>query len=112
MREVIAREQAKLRLMVIDENSGRLLYRAQKAYRPTPAQIAHVRAAYVYSTGPASHVLAGRTDTGHIPAWPEGPTLIGNLVPKDRTWHEAVTKGHVRVSVDDNGTVSWTTVSG
>src|SRR5205823_11114499 len=110
--DLIAREQAKLRLMVIDENTGRLVYRAESRYRPTPAQIAQVRAAYVYSTGPGSHVLAGRTDTGHVPAWPEGPTQIGHLVPKDRTWHEAVTKGHVRVNLDDAGTVSWTTVSG
>jgi len=110
--ELIAREQAKLRLMVIDEQSGRLLYRAESSYRPKPAQIAHVRAAYVYSTGPGSQVLAGRTDTGHIPAWPEGPTQIGHLVPKDRTWHEAVTKGEVKVSIDDSGTVFWTTVSG
>ncbi|HET7530749.1 MAG TPA: DUF222 domain-containing protein [Mycobacteriales bacterium] len=110
--ELIAREQAKLRLMVIDEESGRLLYRAESSYRPKPAQIAHVRAAYVYSTGPGSQVLAGRTDTGHVPAWPEGPTQIGHLVPKDRTWHEAVTKGEVKVSIDDGGTVFWTTVSG
>ena len=110
--DLIAREQAKLRLMVIDENTGRLVYRAESRYRPTPAQIAHVRAAYVRSTGPGSQVLAGRTDTGHIPAWPQGPTQIGHLVPKDRSWHEAVTKGHVKVGIDDTGTVSWTTVSG
>ena len=94
------------------EDSGRLVYRAETRYRPTSAQIAHVRAMYVYSTGPGSQVLAGRTDTGHVPAWPEGPTQIGHLVPKDRTWHEAVTKGEVKVSIDDSGTVFWTTVSG
>jgi hypothetical protein len=110
--ELVAREQAALRLMVVDEDSGRLLYRAESRYRPTAVQVAHVRAAYVYSTGPGSQVLAGRTDTGHIPAWPEGPTQVGHLVPKDRRWHEAVTKGDVRVSIDDAGTVSWTTVSG
>ena len=110
--DLIAREQASLRLMVVDEQSGRLLYRAESSYRPKAAQIAHVRAAYVYSTGPGSQVLAGRTDTGHVPAWPEGPTQVGHLVPKDRTWHEAVTKGDVRVSIDDTGTVCWTTVSG
>jgi hypothetical protein len=110
--ELIARERAKLRLMVIDENSGQLLYRAESSYRPKPAQIAHARAAYVYSTGPGSQVPAGRTDTGHIPAWPQGPTQIGHLVPKDRTWHEAVTKGEVEAAIDDRGVVSWTTVSG
>jgi len=112
VKQLVATEQAKLRLMVIDEASGRLVYRAESSYRPKPAQIAHVRAAYVYSTGPGSQVLAGRTDTGHIPAWPQGPTQIGHLVPKDRTWHEAVTKGHVKVGIDDAGTVIWTTVSG
>src|SRR5436189_1523753 len=91
--DLIAREQAKLRLMVIDENTGRLVYRAESRYRPTPAQIAHVRAAYVRSTGPGSQILAGRTDTGHIPAWPQGPTQIGHLVPKDRSWHDAGTQG-------------------
>jgi hypothetical protein len=110
--ELIGREQAKLRLMVIDENTGRLVYRAESRYRPTPAQIAHVRAGYVHSTGPGSQVLAGRTDTGHIPAWPQGPTQIGHLVPKDRSWHEAVTNGHVKASIDHSGTVTWTTVSG
>jgi hypothetical protein len=110
--ELIARERAKLRLMVIDENSGQLLYRAESSYRPKPTQIAHARAAYVYSTGPGSQVPAGRTDTGHIPAWPQGPTQIGHLVPKDRTWHETVTKGEVEAAIDDRGVVSWTTVSG
>jgi hypothetical protein len=112
VKELIARELPKLRLMVVDEQDGRLVYRAHHAYRPTPEQIAHVRAAYVFSAGPGSQVPAGRTDTGHVPAWPEGPTQIGHLVPKDRTWHEAVTRGELRVTIDDRGTVSWTTVTG
>src|SRR5438270_9121746 len=50
-REVIAKlirdELPKLRLLVIDEHSGRLLHRAENTYRPTPQQVAQVRATYV-----------------------------------------------------------------
>lgn len=84
--EMIAAELPKLRLMVIDEQTGRLLHRAVDAYRPTAAQIAHIRAEYIYSVGPGSQVLAGRTDTDHPIPHPQGPTQIGNLIPNDRTW--------------------------
>jgi hypothetical protein len=115
-REVLARmvteEGAKLRLLVIDEQTGRLVHRAHDAYRPTPEQIAHVRAEYVYSVGPGSQVLAGRTDTDHAIEHPEGPTVIGNLIPDDRTWHGGHTKKQLRVRIDDNGSVCWTSVLG
>ncbi|MDQ1704952.1 MAG: hypothetical protein QOF18_1318, partial [Frankiaceae bacterium] len=46
-RDVIARmirtEQPRLRLMIIDETTGRLLHRAVDAYRPTADQVAHIR---------------------------------------------------------------------
>jgi hypothetical protein len=109
---MVAKERAKLRLMVVDETSGRLVYRAVDAYRPTPEQIAQVRAAYVYSVGPGSQVLAGRTDTDHAIAHPDGPTVIGNLVPNDRTWHDGHTKQQLSLTVDANGSVSWTSVLG
>jgi hypothetical protein len=113
-REVIARmvteEGAKLRLLVIDETTGRLVHRAHHAYRPTPEQIAHVRAEYVYSVGPGSQVLAGRTDIDHSPPWPVGETVIGKLLPNDRTWHNGHTTNQLTVNVDDNGSVSWTSV--
>jgi hypothetical protein len=57
-------------------------------------------------------VLAGRTDTDHAIEHPEGPTVIGNLIPNDRTWHEGHTKKQLSVAVDDNGSVSWTSVLG
>ena len=115
-REVVARmiteERARLKLWVIDEGNGRLVHRAVTGYRPTPEQIAQVRAQYVFSVGPGSQVLAGRTDTDHAVPYPEGPTAIGNLVSNDRTWHNGHTRQQLSVSVDDSGTVKWTSVLG
>ncbi len=110
--EMIRTEAPRLRLLVVDEDSGRLLHRAHDAYRPTPAQIAHVRSEYVFSVGPGSQVLAGRTDTDHPIAYPTGPTQIGNLVPNDRVWHNGHTRRQLSVTVDDSGTVTWTSVLG
>jgi hypothetical protein len=109
---MVAEEGAKLRLLVIDEASGRLVHRAVDAYRPTPEQIAHVRGEYVHSVGPGSEVLAGRTDTDHAVEHPVGPTAIGNLIPNDRTWHNGHTKKQLSVKVDDSGAVFWTSVLG
>jgi hypothetical protein len=115
-REVIAQmitdEAARLRLLVIDETTGRLLYRAHDGYRPTAAQTAQIRATYIHSVGPGSHVLATRTDTDHAVPYPEGPTQIGNLIPNDRTWHNGHTRKQVSAKVDDTGSVSWTSVLG
>ena len=110
--EMIARELPKLRLMVIDERSGRLVHRATDTYRPTAEQVAHVRAEYVYSVGPGSQVLAGRTDTDHAIPHPEGPTQVGNLLPNDRVWHNGHTRRQLSVTVDDSGSVTWTSVLG
>jgi hypothetical protein len=63
-------EGTRLRLLVVDEDTGRLVYRATSAYRPTSEQIALVRAQYVFSVGPGSQVLAGQTDTGGTTATP------------------------------------------
>ncbi|HET6817623.1 MAG TPA: DUF222 domain-containing protein [Mycobacteriales bacterium] len=115
-RDVIARmideERARLKLWVIDEGNGRLVHRAVTGYRPTPEQIAQVRAQYVYSVGPGSQVLAGRTDTDHAVPYPDGPTAIGNLLPNDRTWHNGHTRQQLSVTVDDRGAVKWTSVLG
>jgi hypothetical protein len=110
--DMIARELLKLRLMVIDESTGRLVHRAVNAYRPTAEQIAQVRAEYVHSVGPGSHVLAARTDTDHAIPHPEGPTQIGNLLPNDRVWHDGHTRQQLSVTVDDRGSVTWTSVLG
>jgi uncharacterized protein DUF222 len=105
-REVVARmiskQSARLRLLIVDESSGRLVHRAVDAYRPTAAQIAQVRDEYVFSVGPGSQVLAGRTDTDHAVPYPDGPTQVGNLLPNDRTWHNGHTRRQLSVSVDDN----------
>jgi hypothetical protein len=45
-------EGTRLRLLVVDEDTGRLVYRATSAYQPTAEQIALVRAQYVFSVGP------------------------------------------------------------
>ena len=115
-REVIAtmirREQPRLRLMVIDEQTGRLVHRATSSYRPTPQQVAQVRATYIFSVGPGSQILATRTDTDHVIAAPEGPTQIGNLAPFDRPWHNGKTKGQLSVTLDDDASIHVTTVLG
>src|SRR3954452_3072381 len=115
-REVVSRmvseEGARLRLLVVDENSGRLVHRPVSAHRPSSEQMAHVRAQYVFSAGPGSQVLAGRTDTDHAVPYPDGPTQIGNLLPNDRTWHNGHTRQQLAVSVDDSGSVKWTSVLG
>jgi hypothetical protein len=108
--DMIAAELPRLRLLVTD--NGRLVHRAVDTYRPTPEQIAHVRGEYVFSVGPGSHVLAGRTDTDHPLPYPDGPTQIGNLIPTDRTWHNGHTRQQLSVTVDDTGTVTWTSVLG
>jgi hypothetical protein len=110
--EMVATELPKLRMMVIDESTGRLVHRAVDAYRPTADQIAHVRAEYVFSVGPGSQVLAGRTDTDHATPYPDGPTQVGNLVPNDRTWHNGHTRQQLSVTVDHSGSVTWTSVLG
>jgi hypothetical protein len=109
---MIAEEGARLRLLVVDEATGRLAYRATSAYRPTAAQIALVRAQYVFSVGPGSQVLAARTDTDHALPYPAGPTQVGNLLPTDRTWHNGHTRQQLSVTVDDTGAVRWTSVLG
>src|SRR5262249_24407250 len=52
------------------------------------------------------------TDTDHATAWPDGDTVIGNLIPTDRTWHRGKTRNHLSVTVDDTGAVTWTSVLG
>jgi hypothetical protein len=110
--EMIRTELPKLRLLVIDPDTGRLLHRATSSYRPTAEQVAQVRATYVFSIGPGSKVLAVRCDTDHAIPHPIGPTVIGNLLPTDRPWHIGKTKGELTVTVDDEGHVHVTTVSG
>jgi hypothetical protein len=109
---MIATELPKLRLLVVDERTGRLVYRATDGYRPTPEQIAHVRAAWVTSAGPGSQVLATRCDIDHAEAYPDGPTAIGNLIPPDRTWHLGKTKRALSVTIDHDGSATWNTALG
>jgi hypothetical protein len=110
--DMIRTELPKLRLLVIDPDTGRLLYRATSAYRPTAEQVAQVHATYVFSIGPGSKVLAVRCDIDHAMPHPVGPTVIGNLLPTDRPWHIGKTKEELTVTVDDGGHVYVTTVSG
>ena len=76
---MIAADQARLRLLVVDDGAGpgrgRVVYRGHDGYRPTAAQIAHVRAAYPTSLGPASRVRAERCDVDHFKERPEGRTV-------------------------------------
>ena len=109
---MIRTELPKLRLMVIDETTGRLAYRAESSYRPTADQVAQIRGTYIFSVGPGSQILAGRTDTDHVIEAPTGPTQIGNLIPLDRPWHVAKTKKQLSVTVDDKSHVHVTTVLG
>jgi hypothetical protein len=110
--EMIRTELPKLRLLVIDPDSGRLQHRATASYRPTADQVAQVRATYVFSVGPGSKIVATRCDTDHPIPYPVGATVIGNLLPLDRTWHNGKTKGELDIRVDNSGQVYLTTVSG
>ena len=115
-REVIAKlireDLPKLRLMVIDEQTGRLLHRAETSYRPTPDQVAQVRATYVFSVGPGSRILATRCDIDHAVPHPLGPTQIGNLTPLDRPNHVHKTRGSLTVTIGDSDTVHVTSALG
>jgi hypothetical protein len=115
-REVVARmiseESARLRLLIADEDTGRLIHRATSAYRPTAEQVALVRAQYIFSVGPGSQVLAARTDTDHVVPHPTGPTQVGHHLPNDPTWHNGHTRGQLSVTIDDDGAVKWTSVLG
>src|SRR3954471_12746549 len=113
---MIAADQARLRLLVVDDGDGpgrgRVVYRGHDAYRPTAAQVAFVRAAYPTSLGPASGVRAERCDIDHFKEWPEGRTVETNLGPFDRPWHLRKTRGSLSVTVDHSGAVIATTVLG
>jgi hypothetical protein len=113
---MIGADQARLRLLVVDDGDGpgrgRVVYRGHHAYRPTAEQIAHVRAAYPTSLGPASAVRSERCDIDHFTGWPEGRTLETNLGPFDRPWHNRKTRGSLSVTVANSGAVTVTTVLG
>ena len=113
---MIAQDQARLRLLVVDDGDGpgrgRVVYRGHEAYRPTAEQIAFVRAAYPTSLGPASQVRAERCDIDHFKEWPEGITVETNLGPFDRPWHIRKTRGSLSVTVDHTGAVIATTILG
>lgn len=114
---LVATEQPRLRLLVIDDNTaspshGRLVYRGHDSYRPTPDQIAHVRASYPTSLGPGSQVRAERCDIDHFTNYPEGPTIVTQLGPFDRSWHNRKTRGSLSVTVDHDGAITLTTVLG
>src|SRR3954471_16458486 len=113
---MIATDQARLRLLVVDDGDGpsrgRVVYRGHDAYRPPPDQIARVRAAFPTSLGPASQVRAERWDMDHFKEWPDGMTVETNLGPFDRPWHIRKTRGSLSVTVDNSGAVIVTTVLG
>ena len=115
--ELVARELPRLRLMVVNDDPaspgyGQLVYRGVDTYRPTVEQVAHVRAAFPTSLGLGSKVHAERCDVDHFVEWPLGSTIVTNLGPFDRTTHNHKTRGSLRVTVDDSGTVIVTTVLG
>jgi hypothetical protein len=120
-REVIARmvaaEQPRLRLLVVDDDptsptAGTLVHRAVSSYRPTTTQAAHVRAAYPTSVGPGSSVRSDRCDLDHTIAWPAGATIVTNLAPFDRTWHNRKTRGVIHVHRDRDGAITISTALG
>jgi hypothetical protein len=109
---IIAAEQPTLRVLVIDPDTGRLVHRGTASYRPTPDQVAKVRATWVTSAGPGSQVFAGRCDTDHAIPYPDGPTSEENLIAEDRTWHRGKTRGQLSVTLADDGSATWTTALG
>jgi len=74
--------------------------------------IAEVKARWVTSTGPGSQVFATRCDLDHPQPYPAGPTVSEELLPADRTWHLAKTRGELSVTVNDDGSATWNTALG
>jgi len=115
--QLIATEQPRLRLLVVGDNPaspsyGRLAYLGHDSYRPTPDQIAHIRATYPTSLGPGSQVRSDRCDIDHFTNYPDGATIVTQLGPFDRSWHNRKTRGSLSVTVDHSGAVTLTTVLG
>jgi hypothetical protein len=108
---MIATEQARLRLLVVDPN-GRLVHQSSAGYRPTPEQVAQVRATWVTSAGPGSQVFATRCDIDHAVPYPQGPTSIDNLLPSDRSWHVDKTRTPLDVTIHPDGSATWNTALG
>lgn len=104
--------EARLRILTIDTDNGRLLDRNTRWRIPRDVQ-AFADSAYVTSVGPYSTVPADRCDGEHIVRHPEGPSDITNIAPMDRGWH--VPKTHAAgmlVKRRPDGTLVWTTPLG
>jgi hypothetical protein len=90
-------QEAAVRLLTCDGDTGRLLDLTPTAYRPGRAQVRRVRATWVTSTGPYSTVSAERCDLDHHkPFAAGGQTTTANLNPVDRRTHRLKTNGILR----------------
>ena len=105
--------EARLRMLTIDPDNGRLLHRNPTSWRIPRDIQAFADTAYVNSVGPYSTVPADRCDGEHIIRHPEGPTDNTNIAPMDRGWH--VPKTHapgMLVKRKPDGSIEWTTPLG
>jgi len=103
---------AKLRWLLIDGATGRLLDRNPDTWRIPGAVQAFADAAYVTSVGPHSSIPAERCDGEHLLRHPQGPTSVENIAPMDRGWHRPKTHAGFRVKRHPDGRIEWTTPLG
>jgi hypothetical protein len=107
----IARD-ARMRVLTVDPDNGRLLDYGRTTYRVPSALAAHVVARDVRSVAPHSTVPARRADIDHLEPFPVGPTSEPNLAAFDRRWHRAKTHGDVSARRRSDGGVDWTSPLG
>lgn len=107
----LAREAA-VRLLTIDDDSGRVLDVGRSTYRAPAEMAAAVKARYPLSGAPGCDTAAVRVDLDHRePFGSGGPTKADNLTPLPRRWHGGKTNGGFRYTVDPaSGQVVWTTL--
>jgi uncharacterized protein DUF222 len=105
-------KDARLRWMLIDGDTGRLLNRTPKTWRASSLLAAHAAATYVTSTGPHSTVPADRCDIDHPVRFGDGDTTDANTVPLDRGWHVPKTRRALLATRNPDGSITWTTPLG
>lgn len=105
---------AAVRLLVHDDDTGRLLDYGRRTYRAPAPLAATVCATYPTSAGPAATTPAEGCDLDHGDPWDTGgTTAVGNLIPLDRHTHRAKTRGALRYTRDPaTGRITWTTALG
>ena len=81
-------------------------------YRPTKTMADLVAALDSTCRAPGCTIPATRCDLDHDTPWPAGPTTIANLNAKHRRHHNHKTRRRWATTMDPDGTLTTTTMSG